>query len=377
MSDSRDRMGIVKVFVSSVIVGFEEERDAVDNAVAALGHIPIRIEDHPATAGTAQAACLAGVRDADVVVVILGERYGAVQQSGLSATHEEYLEARETRPVLVFVQLGASPEPKQVELIAEAQLWEGGSLTGQFTTPAELRAAATRALHQYELALESGMPDEPQLLGTARELLAIRQPTSETTLGLAVAPGPRRAVLRPSQLESNELGSFLLAAALTGSHAVLSTATGTDLAVVDGVLELRQPSGPGLVRLDESGNVLLRQSVLGSRTGVSVIASVIEEDVHEAIQRALLFVANVLQHVDSATRLSHFVVAATVDNANHVPWRTRAEQQASPSSATLSMRSNSASAVSLNPAIRRRPALLHEANQISDDLTVQLRRQYR
>ena len=365
------------VFVSSVMVGFEEERDAAENAVAALGHVPVRIEDYPAVAGTAQAACLAGVRDADVVVVILGARYGAVQQSGLSATHEEYLEARAIRPVLAFVQQGVSPEPRQADLVAEVQSWEHGDLTAPFVTPVELRDAITHALHRYELGLESGSPDEAQMLTTATDLLAIRQATSEPTLGVAVAVGPRRAVLRPSQLESNELGRFLLAEALTGQHAVLTTASGTDLALVGSGIDLRQSSGPGLVRLDESGNVVVRQPLLRSRRGVSDIASIIEEDVREAIRRALLFVANVQQRIDASSRLSHFVVAATVDNASYVPWRTRAEQQASPNTATLSMRSNAASAVGLNPAIRRRPALIHEVDQISDDLTVQLRRQYR
>ncbi len=40
--------------------------------------------------------------------VILGGEYGAKQPSALSATHEEYREARETRPTFVFVQDGVT-----------------------------------------------------------------------------------------------------------------------------------------------------------------------------------------------------------------------------------------------------------------------------
>lgn len=34
---------------------------------------------------------------------MLGEAYGMKQASGLSATHEEYREARDTKPVIAFV----------------------------------------------------------------------------------------------------------------------------------------------------------------------------------------------------------------------------------------------------------------------------------
>ena len=51
-----------------------------------------------------------GHKDARPAVLILGSPYGSRQASGLSATHEEYHEARETsRPVLVFIEEGAQP----------------------------------------------------------------------------------------------------------------------------------------------------------------------------------------------------------------------------------------------------------------------------
>ncbi len=56
---------------------------------------------------------LNGVRQSDFVVMILGENYGTLQPSELSATHEEYREARGRKPVLAFVQQGIHPEPRQ------------------------------------------------------------------------------------------------------------------------------------------------------------------------------------------------------------------------------------------------------------------------
>ena len=114
----------MRVFISSVITGYEEFRDAVAAAVVSLGHEVIRAEDFGASPDTPQQACLGGVRDADVVVLLVGARYGAVQPSGRSATDEEYREARESNQVLVFVERTTAREPEQQAFLTEIQ---GGS----------------------------------------------------------------------------------------------------------------------------------------------------------------------------------------------------------------------------------------------------------
>ena len=90
----------MNVFVSSVISEFEEYRAAARRAIISLGYETIRAEDFGASASSPQQACLAGVREAEITVLLLGGRYGAKQASGLSATHEEYREARRCRRVL-------------------------------------------------------------------------------------------------------------------------------------------------------------------------------------------------------------------------------------------------------------------------------------
>jgi uncharacterized protein DUF4062 len=101
----------VKVFISSVIAGMEDHRAAAREAAESLGYTVIAAEDFRASPSSPQQVCLGGVRDADVVVLLLGARYGTLQASGLSPTHEEYREARGTKPVLVFVHTGVTPEP--------------------------------------------------------------------------------------------------------------------------------------------------------------------------------------------------------------------------------------------------------------------------
>lgn len=118
----------MKVFVSSVITGFEKERAAVREAIITLGHEPIMAEDFGAQPRSPQVACLQHLRESDLVILVLGERYGPPQASGLSATHEEYLEARDSKHLLAFVCEDMTAEPKQAALIAKVEQWAGGLL---------------------------------------------------------------------------------------------------------------------------------------------------------------------------------------------------------------------------------------------------------
>lgn len=84
-------MGVVRIFVSSLMSGaFGPRRDAASGALALLGYQPVRAEDYPASPTSAQVACLAGVRPADAVVLMLGSQHGFPRASGLSATRQVY-----------------------------------------------------------------------------------------------------------------------------------------------------------------------------------------------------------------------------------------------------------------------------------------------
>ena len=161
----------MKVFISSLISGMEAIREATSDAVTTLRGVPIMAEKLTANAHSPQVTCLTGLRQADLVLLILGERYGVEQPSGLSATHEEYREAQGRKPVIAFVQQGITPEPRQEAFIREVQGWEGGLFRGSFSTPDELRTAIVRALHDYELAAAVGPVDESALRRRSAELI--------------------------------------------------------------------------------------------------------------------------------------------------------------------------------------------------------------
>lgn len=72
----------------------EPIRGAVREAIEQLGHEPVMADQFVASPNSPQVACLQGLRQSGLVILILGANYGAKQPSGISATHEEYRAAK-------------------------------------------------------------------------------------------------------------------------------------------------------------------------------------------------------------------------------------------------------------------------------------------
>ena len=366
----------MKVFVSSLIRGFADLRDAASRAVGMLGHEVVRAEDFGASPDSPQSACLAAVRECDVTVLILGADYGYPQAAGLSATHEEYREARDRCPVIVFIARGVEPaDDRQRDFIREVQGWEDGHYTSDFADPGDLERGLVRALHDFEVA-STGVPlDEDALARRSLELLPSSRASGSAGLVVSVTGGPERQVLRPAQLEDPELQRYLLAEALTGPGPVLATTVGTDQLVEGDRLILRQQDGSGLVAIDERGGVLVGQPALERDAWATGIATLIEEDVVERLTLGLRFAGRVLDHVDGPRRLTHVAVTAALLGVGYLGWRTRSERNANPNVARMGTGNRDRIAVQLSPAVRRRSALLQDADEMAEDIAVRLRRE--
>lgn len=198
----------MRIFVSSLISGFGAERAAARRAIASLRHEPVMAEDFGAQPTSPQIACLQELRRSDRVVLVLGAHYGLVPAgSTLSATHQEYREARGTKPVLAFVQQGVDPDERLAEFIAEVQAWEGGLFRGGFTDADDLRDGIVRALHDADVAIAVGPVDEREVAERAAALLARdgRGGVQGAKLDVAIAGGPAQRILRPAQMEADEL----------------------------------------------------------------------------------------------------------------------------------------------------------------------------
>jgi len=371
-------MGAVRIFVSSRMGGeFGALRDAVCDAIGLLGYEAVRAEDYGASPVSAQAACLSGVRSADAVVLILGSQYGSPQASGLSATHEEYREAREiSRPVFCFIKEGVEPTPAQAAFIREVQDWEQGQYTASFQDETDLRAKVAQALHRYLLAQATTPADEHELAKQVRSLIQDHAYASRPLLVVALASGPCQQVIRPATLESEELRLYLQDEAVSGSGAVFSRSFGTNVSMRGDAIVLEQSDGGGAVTLSQTACIVVSQPAIRVNAWSPGIPSIVEEEITERVTRALRFGARVLNHVDRRQRISEVAVAAALLGAGYLPWRTRKEQERNPNTATMGLGRVDRIEAILSPPTRKRAALLGDTKRISEDLTVLLRRSH-
>jgi hypothetical protein len=290
----------------------------------------------------------------------------------LSATHEEYREARERVPVLVFQEAGVEPEPRQRAFLDEVEGWATGHFRAGFRTPDELRAAVTRGLHDHELALSAGTVDEQEMLARAHALFPDRRGMlGRGELVLAVTGGPHQQVIRPAELEDEDLTRDLQREALFGSHPVLSAREGTSSKIVGDALFLEQQTASVLV--SQAGSVRLVVGLQHSDRARAEMPAIIEEDVTELVSRCIRFVGWVLDRTDPLRRLTDVAVVAGIVGGGYMAWRTRAEHERNPGSGRITSGGGDV-VVSLTPARRHRQALTHDADRLAEDLVVLLRR---
>ena len=368
----------MKLFISSLIGGYEERRAAVAHAATVLRWDVLRVEDFGARADTPRQACLEAVRAADVVVLVLGSAYGPIQDSGLSATHEEWREAVESqKPTLVFVEAVDDRDRHQHAFVEEVQDWSAGRFRESFSSSEDLRDKVTRALSDFRTP---GLADETEV---AQRALAALPESSRGTFGggakldIAVAGGPRQQVLRPAEIEDTALINDLQRDAMFSANAPLDSQSATKPGLNVDRLRITQDAAEVVVHAD--GTVLISRAAMPSNdvSRTVVIPSIVEEELRERIARALRFALEVLDRIDPSHRITDVVAAAALRDAGHTPWRTRAEVAASPGSANMPMGSRDNGPVTVSPPMVRRAALVHEADRIAEDLAVLLRRQHR
>lgn len=140
----------MKVFISSVRRGLEQERDALKGLLVALGHEPLRFEDFSAQPVPSRQACLEGVRAADAYLLLLGANYGdPLPETGLSPTAEEHVAAlAKGIPRLAFVKRGVEMEPAQAAFRQEVESYSTGLFRASFADSSDLLPAVAAAMKE-------------------------------------------------------------------------------------------------------------------------------------------------------------------------------------------------------------------------------------
>lgn len=361
----------MKIFISSLITGMEEFRAAAREAVQMLGHEPIMAEDFGARPQSPQVACLEGLRQSALVVLILGSGYGAKQATGISATHEEYRDAKGSRPVIAFVQEGVERPSDQAAFIKEVQTWEGGLFRGGFDSPERLKSGITRAIHEWQLSNMSGPlnPEELRQLAVNAIIEQQRERSNNQSLILSIIGGPVQAVLRPSEIERPKLAKDLLQDALFGTNAIFSTETGNKTSIEKGCLIIKQDAGVPLIKLDPQGGIVFQLQVSPQRRGLVILREHLEQEITKALQ----FAASILDKIDPTQRVTHMAIAAGFTEGN-VVIRTREEDEANPNSYNMGFGGRESQPVFLQPPHRPRASLSYEADKLAEDFVTLLKR---
>lgn len=98
-----------QVFVSSTFADLTVERQAVVQGLLSLDHFPAGMEQFPASDDDAWALIKGVIDDSDYYVLVIGGRYGFINEEGISYTEMEFDYAMEKKkPVLAF--LHAAPD---------------------------------------------------------------------------------------------------------------------------------------------------------------------------------------------------------------------------------------------------------------------------
>lgn len=261
---------------------------------------------------------------------------------------------------------------EQAAFVQEVRNWEQGHYTASFRDANDLRDKVIRGLHRHFLDDASTPLDQDRLVERARSLAVDDGSTGSASLIVVVTGDSPYAVLRPTQLRDHQLHNFLLGEALTGPDAVLDVSAGSEPQVRSDAVVLTQRSGGRIVELHEDGSIVVVQPALRDRSWQNSFASMIEEDIIERIVRVVRLAGRVLDHVDDPPRISQVAVVAALCRPGSWPWRTRAEEAANPNSVTMRMFGPDRVEALLSPPVRRRAALLHDADSLAKDLATRL-----
>ncbi len=139
-----------KVFISSVISGYESYRQAAKEAVELMDHRPVMSENFGARPYPSEVACITEVEQSDIYLLILGGKYGFETDEGISVTQAEFRAAKAAnRNILAFVQR-CEMEPRQAEFKGEVEAYQDGFFRAAFDSPVQLKDECIRAMRQLE-----------------------------------------------------------------------------------------------------------------------------------------------------------------------------------------------------------------------------------
>ncbi len=197
-----------RVFVSSVIEGFAEYRQAARNGIEQAGGEGVLVnEDFPSQASSSRNTCLDAVDSCDVFLLVLGARGGWKTPSGRLVVEEEFEHARARKvPVLVFLE--DVPRDADGEGLAKILSdYVDGNFRVKFSGAAELRDQVERALRTIVNTRNNRPMDNDPI---AAHVLKPYRFSDQTSLRFAIAPERVEEVFDPLDLASPDFAERMM-----------------------------------------------------------------------------------------------------------------------------------------------------------------------
>jgi len=304
-----------RVFISSVMSGFDPYRAAARQGVVDAEMKPILIEDFPSLDMSSRTACLDLVQSSDVYLAIIGDRPGS-SPLGKPVVEEEFEEARRRKiPRLLFIQ-STSRDSETEALVGRLSDFVAGRFRTSFGTPDELRTAIVAALR--ELPNTDMDKNDTSLV---EQLLDTRSDESTTLLRIVVVPERKDDVFDILDFDKNEFRRLIYQLGHADKVLLFDFEQGRKSAEVkDRELIVRQEDGSAgrrtsvAIRLREDGAVIVDQ-VLNEqkdlrRSGFGF--QIEEKTVGEAIRSGLSFVDALYEYRDRGHRFATFFYGAAV-----------------------------------------------------------------
>jgi Domain of unknown function (DUF4062) len=311
------------VFISSIQSGFDDVRAAARAGMESFGWRPVMAELAGASPASPQRALLDRVGDSDVLLLLVGPRYGAKQESGLSATEEEFDEARRRGKSILVLRQEGELEPEQQEFLKRATAgWEGGALYGTFRDASDVGLAVVRGLTNIrDRGARATL--EPAAQTRAAELAADakRQGYNQggSIVRVVLVPLVDRPLLDAATLEDPELPDELAAAARAARIVSQSEGITPHVSAAGVRLEVGERYTGRLFSVGKNVEIIAEASVAGDDQTFGSMR-ILPERLEQAVRGTIDFAEGVWRRIDPRGEVQEIAVTLAIPEAQHKSW---------------------------------------------------------
>ena len=318
-----------RVFVSSVIEGFKEYREATRRGIVNVEGDPVLIEDYPGLPLSPRNACLDAVESCDIFTIIIGNKGGWITPSGILVVEEELDEALRLKlPVLGFIQTVARDEDAKY-LVNKLSDYIDGLYRLTFTAPPDLTVALEKTLSSIIIKYNT-IPEVNKIV--FQELLINPiEIHDQVTLRFILTPERSGELIDPVSLDDQDIEDKLYEISHSPTVRLFSYSIPKKRREVSTsnivLLQTKAISSTGIfdeVRLELStnGSIVIDLNVTGQRNAdmeyfMADSSTVTEDDISEGLKKCFAFANAFYTAMDQYKRYDRLIYNVSLNGISH------------------------------------------------------------